>query len=268
MNDLVPTQQPANLLAAVMRAACDPTVDVVKMGALLEMRERLEQKDAEKAFAIAMNAAQADMGTIGFDAYNPQTKSNYATYAKLDKALRPVYLRHGFSLSFDTDETILEGVVRCRCYVSHRDGYTRTYSADVPSDGKGAKGGDVMSKTHAFGSGASYGMRYLLKMIFNVAVGEKDDDGNGGGDQEDTKAVDMLRRLMDHNRALRDWMAHVLDIIEHFREPEPDLHAIAEVWRQIPQDAQMALWVAPTKGGIFTTEERRIIKDELPKEGA
>lgn len=30
----------------------------------------------------------------------------------------------------------------------------------------------------------------------------------------------------------------------------------------------MALWVAPTKGGIFTTDERRIIKDELPKEGA
>lgn len=265
MNDLVPTQQPANLLAAVMRAACDPTVDVVKMGALLEMRERLEQKDAEKAFAIAMNAAQADMGTIGVDAYNPQTKSNYATYAKLDKALRPIYLRHGFSLSFDTDETILEGVVRCRCYVSHRDGYTRTYSADVPSDGKGAKGGDVMSKTHAFGSGASYGMRYLLKMIFNVAVGEKDDDGNGGADQEDGKAVEMLRRLMDHNKALRDYLPFVLDIIEHLREAEPDLEKVAHAWRQIPQDAQRALWVAPTKGGIFSTAERETIHGKLPK---
>jgi hypothetical protein len=54
----------------------------------------------------------------------------------------------------------------------------RRYQADMPADGKGAKGGDVMTKTHATGSGMSYGMRYLLKMIFNVAVGEDDTDGN------------------------------------------------------------------------------------------
>ena len=35
-----------------------------------------------------------------------------------------------------------------------------------------------MTKTHATGAAASYGSRYLLKGIFNVAVGEDDDDGN------------------------------------------------------------------------------------------
>jgi hypothetical protein len=35
-----------------------------------------------------------------------------------------------------------------------------------------------MTKTHAAGAAMSYGMRYLLKMIFNVAVGEDDRDGN------------------------------------------------------------------------------------------
>jgi hypothetical protein len=48
----------------------------------------------------------------------------------------------------------------------------------MPSDGKGAKGGDVMTKTHATGAAESYGMRYLLKMIFNIAIGEEDNDGN------------------------------------------------------------------------------------------
>src|SRR5690606_32576023 len=61
---------------------------------------------------------------------------------------------------------------------SHRDGHSRAYHIDMPADGKGAKGGDVMTKTHATGAAASYGMRYLLKMIFNVAVGEEDRDGN------------------------------------------------------------------------------------------
>ena len=37
-----------------------------------------------------------------------------------------------------------------------------------------------MTKTHAFGSGLSYGMRYLLKLIFNVAI-SMDDDGNAAG---------------------------------------------------------------------------------------
>jgi hypothetical protein len=64
------------------------------------------------------------------------------------------------------------------CRVSHQNGHSRTYQIDMPADGKGAKGGDVMTKTHATGSAVSYGMRYLLKMIFNIAVSDKDDDGN------------------------------------------------------------------------------------------
>lgn len=44
----------------------------------------------------------------------------------------------------------------------------------------------IKTKTHATGSAVSYGMRYLLKMIFNIAVSDRDDDGNaaaqtGGG---------------------------------------------------------------------------------------
>jgi hypothetical protein len=37
-----------------------------------------------------------------------------------------------------------------------------------------------MTKTHAMGSGVSYGMRYLLRMIFNLAI-DYDDDGNAAG---------------------------------------------------------------------------------------
>jgi hypothetical protein len=266
VTDLVPIETP-RLLAAIGEAAMNPAVDVGKMQQLLDMHRAMQAHQAEQEFARAMNAAQSEMSRISADAYNTSTKSNYVTYGKLDKVLRPLYIKHGFSLSFDTDESEAEGIVRCRCYVSHVAGHTRIYHADVPSDGKGAKGGDVMTKTHAFGSGASYGMRYLLKMIFNVAVGEDDDDGNGGrdGKGDDQKAVELLRRLMDHNAALREWMPYVLDIIENFREQEPDLAAIAVSWAKIPQDAQRALWVAPSKGGIFTTAERATIHEKLPK---
>lgn len=43
------------------------------------------------------------------------------------------------------------------------------------------------------------------------------------------------------------------------------LYTIAETWAEIPAAAQMDLWLAPTKGGIFTTHERDTIKTKLPK---
>lgn len=165
----------------VARAAADPNVDADKMERLYALMERQQQHQAEVAFNDAMSAAQGKMGRISADATNPQTRSKYATYGKLDHALRPIYSSHGFSLSFDSTDSPKEDHARFLCYVSHSAGHTRTYRIDMPVDGKGAKGNDVMTKTHAVGSGASYGMRYLLKMIFNVAVGEDDDDGNAAG---------------------------------------------------------------------------------------
>lgn len=165
----------------ITAAAANPQVDIEKMERLWAMHERLAAHDAEQAFNAAMMNAQAEMGRISTDATNSQTRSKYATYGHLDRHVRPVYTRNGFALSFDTAEGAPEGMLRVLAYVSHSSGHTRTYRADVPADGKGAKGGDVMTKTHATGSAMSYGMRYLLKMIFNVAIGEDDDDGNAAG---------------------------------------------------------------------------------------
>jgi phage recombination protein Bet len=44
------------------------------------------------------------------------------------------------------------------------------------------------------------------------------------------------------------------------------LYTVAETWAGIPQAAQMALWLAPTKGGVFTTHERDVVKNKLPKD--
>jgi phage recombination protein Bet len=47
---------------------------------------------------------------------------------------------------------------------------------------------------------------------------------------------------------------------------EDALYTAAETWECIPQAAQMDLWLAPTKGGIFTTHERDVIKTKLPRD--
>jgi hypothetical protein len=84
-------------------------------------------------------------------------------------------------LSFSEGNTDKSAHVRIVCKVSHIGGHTEVYHKDMPADGKGAKGGDVMTLTHATGAAQTYGMRYILKGIFNVAIGENDNDGNDEG---------------------------------------------------------------------------------------
>jgi hypothetical protein len=161
----------------IERAARDPSVDIDKLERLMQMHERMVAKKAEADFNDAMTACQKEMRSVSADATNPQTRSKYASYAKLDHVLRPIYTKHGISISYGTEDTTKAETVRVIAYVA-RGGYTRIYRVDMPADGKGAKGGDVMTKTHATGAAMAYGSRYLLKSIFNVSVGEDDVDGN------------------------------------------------------------------------------------------
>lgn len=183
------------LTQAIIAAAHDPSVNIEKMERLLSMHERITARSAEEMFNTAMAAAQARMERISADAVNPQTRSKYATYAQLDRHLRPIYTAHGFALSFNTGQGAPEGHARVLCYVSNA-GHMREYHIDMPADGKGANGNDAMTKTHATGSAVSYGMRYLLKLIFNVAIGEDDDDGNSAGGCSYTPTVaDWIKRV-------------------------------------------------------------------------
>lgn len=174
-----PVAEPNNLLAAISRAASDPNVDIEKMERLMQMHERMCMQQAEQAFNQAMNICQANIRRVAADSKNRQTGSDYASQAAIDRDIRPIYTGHGFSLSFDTEDAGPD-MVKVVCYVSHSSGHTRKYNVSMPSDGKGSKGGDVMTKTHATGSALTYGQRYLTRLIFNIATG-KDDDGNIAG---------------------------------------------------------------------------------------
>lgn len=80
--------------------------------------------------------------------------------------------------------------------------------------------------------------------------------------EEDTN----VRRLL-HDAAVGRWYRHVYLIkteLERF-DSEPDLHYIAQLWDEISQADQVAMWLAPTKGGVFTTTERDLIKTKLPR---
>jgi hypothetical protein len=177
----MPLTETEALINAIVKAARDPNINIEKMDWLLKTSTKLREDQAEQDFNDAMTLCQADLEPVRKDASNPQTHSKYASYPALDRAVRPSYSKHGFGLSFDTDDHPDPMTIRVVCYVT-RGRAKRTYSIPMPCDGKGPKGGEVMTRTHATGSAVTYGRRYLLSLIFNIVIADRtDDDGNAAG---------------------------------------------------------------------------------------
>lgn len=192
---MVPASTAVNMIEVIARAAADPNTDLDKMERLMAMHERMTARTAEIAFNAAMQRVQAATRKVKRDRWNEQTKSNYATLESVNAQVVPAYTAEGFSLSFGTDDCPLEGHFRVTCSVSHRDGHTRPYRVDIPSDGVGMKGTANKTSTHAFGSSMSYARRYLTLLIFNISLTDEDDDGNAGGQREEWITQDQAATL-------------------------------------------------------------------------
>lgn len=173
MNDLIPQ----GYHAAITRASQVKDVDVGKLRELMQIQEDWEKRQAATHFNEAMALAQGEMTQISKDSVNPQTRSKYASLPALDAAIRPIYTKHGFSISFD-EESASDSHSLLWIYVSC-GAETRKFRKWVPVVTKGFQGREMMTLTHASIGAITYGRRALLKMVFNLA--EEDDDGNTAG---------------------------------------------------------------------------------------
>ena len=235
---------------SLLEMAVSKGADINTIERLVALQEKMLARESEMAFNAAMNKAQQAMGRIAADLTNPQTRSQYASYAALDRKVRPVYTEHGFSLSFDTGEAPAE-MVRAICHVSHEAGFTRTYHVDMPADGKGAKGGDVMTKTHATGAAMSYGQRYLLKYIFNIAIGEDDTDGNTNGE-----LIEIINKIAEI-ATIAELQKYFLAIIQPYKEAKNSAACNALIQAKDKRKAQLQrpAETQVTKEGTATPRE-------------
>lgn len=165
----------------LIQAALDKNVDPDRLGKLLDLQERWERSRAVEAYNRAMKACQAEMPVISRRADNPQTKSKYARFEDIQEVAKPIYTRHGFSLSFGEAPPGREGWKRIIVEVSHEAGETRTFYTELPIDGVGAKGNPIgsMNQVQAARSTNSYGKRGLICDVFNITVANEDRDGRG-----------------------------------------------------------------------------------------
>lgn len=170
---------PQGYQSVIERAALDPNFDVDKLERLVAMQEQQETRAGDRNFNEALSAAEAEMTVISTNANNPQTRSRYATFARLDGEIRPIYTKHGFGVSWNTEPMGEPNMIRVVGMLSN-GGVQRRFQVDMPIVTQGMRGQDMMTRTHATISAISYGKRALLIMMFNLAIGD-DDDGNRAG---------------------------------------------------------------------------------------
>lgn len=169
------------LISMIARAASDPSVSIDKMERLFAMHKEMEARQAKTAYQAAMAAVQAEIGPIIKDRHNPHAKSMYATLEAVDATVRPIYTRHGFSLSFDAPEVTDKGIM-IACDVLHAGGHSERKTLVGALDTVGPNGTRNKTDIQGMGSTVSYVRRYLTCMIFNVVIGNEDRDGRPRND--------------------------------------------------------------------------------------
>lgn len=181
-----PTSEVANSPMALIDRAHQLNADPAQVEKWMELAERWENRQAEKAYAQAMHACQKEMPVVVRDAENTQTRSRFAKKETVQKRIKETYSKHGFSISFGEADCPIQDYKRIVADVTHEAGHTRRYHFDLPIDGLGPKGAPIggMNKVQGCMSTVSYGERRLICSIFNVTVADEDNDA-----QTDLKLV-------------------------------------------------------------------------------
>jgi hypothetical protein len=248
---IVKTNTDQSMISLVDKALMSPDVDVGKMQIMLDMQERIYDKNAQIEFNKAMSLCQQEMPAIAKTSENLQTNSKYAKYETIVIDTKPTYTKHGFSISFAESKSDKADHIRVEAELMHSQGHSKSFYADLPLDIAGIKGNANKTAVHATGSTFSYAKRYLFCMIFNVALANADDDAVKAG------AI-TIQDLLEYNANVRELFDYISEIKEGLANL--DCHQAALAWMDMTSEQRDSIWKAPSKGGILTTAEIAAIK--------
>lgn len=194
---------PMDVIAAILR---DPSIPIERVAAAMDLHERMEARESERAYNQDFAAAMMEMPRVakrGAKKMGDKGTIMYATYEDVDAAVRPIETRHGFARSFSTRAGDKVGSIMT-LRLTHRAGHSTTserYCRPDPGPGR--------NEIQAEGSGESYGRRYLTLAVWNLVTVGADDDGDSADPISQEQAADIHQWLdilaMTPTQAERFW---------------------------------------------------------------
>ena len=201
----------------------------------------MRSSESIEKLAEALCAAQGEMGGAVKGSANPFFKSSYADLTSVIKAIKEPCFKHGLSyvqLPHRDGNSI--GVVT---RLIHTSGQWLEHDFTLPM---------VKADPQAAGSAVTYARRYALQSLFGIPA--VDDDAEAAvlrGSQQPT--------VKDEYAELVDQLADSIEAIKTGIQIG-DLVMAKEAWDELTEEEKIGIWKAPSKGGVFTTEERSIMK--------
>jgi hypothetical protein len=171
---IAPPIMPADpMVSMIERVAMDPNIPLDRMTALMDMRERQMNKEAEQVFNQAFAAAMAEMKDVPKNGKNNHSGQKYSTLDDLIRTTRPVLARHGLSLNWQT--SIAANEISVTAIVRHAMGHSIRTTLTGPRDT-----GKQMNTLQGGGSTETYLKRYTGFSILGLSSGDEvEDDGLG-----------------------------------------------------------------------------------------
>lgn len=181
----------ADPIAMIVAAAADSSVNAEKVRELWNLAKDMREYDAKSAFNRAMQQTQEEMRPVVRDMEvkndSGVVTNRYARLESIDRAIRPIYIKYGFALSFGGGDANTE----ITCEVIHREGYSKIY----PLKGVMDSTNKAKNALQAVGSTLTYLRRYLTCLIFNIQLTNDPDDDDGRG--SDVISQDQLNKIRD-----------------------------------------------------------------------
>ncbi len=142
---------------------------------MMELQERFEKREAEKAYVSAMAKFKEIPLIITKDKVNSQYKSYYTTIGNLVNLTLPGMSKCGLSHKWDIDQSV-EKIIKITCIVTHAMGHSESVSMSAPRDESGKK-----NLIQQIKSTITYLKSATFESIMGLAASDSnmDDDGNG-----------------------------------------------------------------------------------------
>jgi hypothetical protein len=174
---------PMQMIQAAYQSAIEhgAGLDVVNSIAA-QAREERDYRSREK-FNASLLRIQQTIKPILKRGSGEKPGAKYALIEDIDAALNPLLAEERMNLTFEPAISEKPNTIVVTAILA-QGAYERRYPLEMPADGMGPKGGQVMTRTHATGSAMTYAKRYLKNFIFDLQFKQKDDDGSAAGGKQ------------------------------------------------------------------------------------
>lgn len=169
-------QNAMQMMDIIASAAKDPSIDVAKMTELVNLQERIADRQSRQAYIVARESMQSELPIIGKRGEIKNNKggvmAHFATWDAIHQTILPILKRHAFVIDFKIGNQ--NNMVTVECVLSHVQGHVESGGAMLlPQDTSGAK-----NSVQGMGSSVSYGKRYTTCAMLNILTEGADNDAN------------------------------------------------------------------------------------------